>query len=61
MEPKLFMSKEICYTWRKKNTLIYIPVSLNTFAIFILVGVAQLAERQIVVLDVVGSNPIIHL
>ena len=25
-----------------------------------MVGVAQLAERQVVVLDVVGSNPIAH-
>jgi hypothetical protein len=25
-----------------------------------MVGVAQLAERQVVVLDVVGSNPIVH-
>jgi hypothetical protein len=25
-----------------------------------MVGVAQLAERQVVVLDVVGSSPIVH-
>ncbi len=26
----------------------------------VMVGVAQLAERQVVVLDVVGSSPIVH-
>jgi hypothetical protein len=29
-------------------------------ALAAMVGVAQLAERQVVVLDVVGSSPIVH-
>jgi hypothetical protein len=33
---------------------------LHKAATAVMVGVAQLAERQVVVLDVVGSSPIVH-
>ncbi len=33
---------------------------LHRAAEAVMVGVAQLAERQVVVLDVVGSSPIVH-
>ena len=46
--------------WKNFATRLGNPKNILTFAILNMVSVVQLVERQIVVLVVVGSSPIVH-